>query len=115
LLFRLQSLWNLGTKNSSELTPPAYDWLVNALNEFCHSLGYQSQSHIATDGQSVSLGVEPDTPRQGRAGQSRAVAYCRQPASTVTLGIEPRWDPWPYICSVSILLFFPLLSLFLLW
>jgi hypothetical protein len=37
---------------------------------------------------------------------SRAVAYCRQPASTVTLGIEPRWDPWPYICSVSRLLFF---------
>jgi hypothetical protein len=24
-LFRLQSLWNLGTKNSSGLTPPAYD------------------------------------------------------------------------------------------
>jgi hypothetical protein len=38
--------------------------------------------------------------------QSRAVVYCRQPASTVTLGIEPRWDPWPYICSVSRLLFF---------
>jgi hypothetical protein len=32
-----------------------------------------------------------------RAEQSRAVAYCRQPASTVTLGIEPRWDPWPSI------------------
>jgi hypothetical protein len=31
LLFHLQSLWNLGTKNSSGLTPPAYDWLVNAL------------------------------------------------------------------------------------
>jgi hypothetical protein len=31
LLFRLQSLWNLGTKNSSGLTPPAYDWLVTAL------------------------------------------------------------------------------------
>jgi hypothetical protein len=30
-----------------------------------------------------------------RAMQSRAVAYCRQPASTVTLGIELRWDPWP--------------------
>jgi hypothetical protein len=28
LLFRLQLLWNLGTKNSSELIPPAYDWLV---------------------------------------------------------------------------------------
>jgi hypothetical protein len=27
------------------------------------------------------------------AEQSRAVAYCWQPASTVTLGIEPRWDP----------------------
>jgi hypothetical protein len=31
LLFRLQSLWNLGTKNSSGLTPPAYDWLVTVL------------------------------------------------------------------------------------
>jgi hypothetical protein len=41
-----------------------------------------------------------------RAEQSRAVTYCRQPASTVTRGIEPRWDPWPYICSVSRLLFF---------
>jgi hypothetical protein len=41
-----------------------------------------------------------------RAEQSKAVAYCWQPASTVTLGIEPRWDPWPYICSVSRLLFF---------
>jgi hypothetical protein len=30
LLFRLQSLWNLGTKNSSGLTPPAYDWLVTS-------------------------------------------------------------------------------------
>jgi hypothetical protein len=50
-----------------------------------------------------------------RAEQSRAVAYCRQPASTVTLGIEPRWVPWPYICSVSRLLFFLLLSLFLPW
>jgi hypothetical protein len=38
--------------------------------------------------------------------QSRAVAYWRQPAITVTPGIEPRWDPWPYICSVSRLLFF---------
>jgi hypothetical protein len=41
-----------------------------------------------------------------RAEQSRAVAYCRQQASTVTPGIEPWWDPWPYICSMSKLLFF---------
>jgi hypothetical protein len=53
---------------------------------------------------------------QSREEQLSAVAYCRQPASTVTSGIEPRWDPWPYtrICSMSRLLFFPLLSLFLL-
>jgi hypothetical protein len=41
-----------------------------------------------------------------RAEQSRAAAYCRQPASTFTSGIEPRWDPWPYICWVSRDLFF---------
>jgi hypothetical protein len=38
LLFRLQSLWSLGTKNSSGLSPPAYDWLLTAQNEYCHSL-----------------------------------------------------------------------------
>jgi hypothetical protein len=32
------------------------------------------------------------------AEQSRAEAYCRQSAGTVTPGIRPRWDPWPYIC-----------------
>jgi hypothetical protein len=48
---------------------------------------------------SESLGTRD---HQSRAEQSRAVAYCRQPATTVTLGIEPRWDPWPYICSMSL-------------
>jgi hypothetical protein len=43
--------------------------------------------------------------RQIRAAQSRSIAYYRQPASTVTPGIESRWDPWPYICSISRLLF----------
>jgi hypothetical protein len=47
------------------------------------------------------------------AERSRAVAYCRQPASTVTPDIEPLWDPWPYICSVSRLWVFFLLLLFL--
>jgi hypothetical protein len=32
LLFRLQSLWNLGNKNSSGLIPPAYNWLITAPN-----------------------------------------------------------------------------------
>jgi hypothetical protein len=37
--------------------------------------------------------------------QSRAVAYCRQPASTVTPGIEPRWDPWPLFSVKTFVLF----------
>jgi hypothetical protein len=45
--------------------------------------------------------------------EAEAEAYCRQPAGTLTPGIGPRWDPWPYICSVSIPLFFSL-SLILL-
>jgi hypothetical protein len=31
------------------------------------------------------------------AERSRPEAYCRQSAGTVTPGIGPRWDPWPYI------------------
>jgi hypothetical protein len=38
----------------------------------------------------------PCRAQSGRA-QSRAEAYCRQSAGTVTPGIGPRWDPWPYI------------------
>jgi hypothetical protein len=47
LLFCLQSLWDLGTKNSSGLTLPAYDWHITALNEFCPSfiLGISLYSH----------------------------------------------------------------------
>jgi hypothetical protein len=37
---------------------------------------------------------------------AEAEAYCRQPAATLTTGIGPRWDPWPYICSMSRPLFF---------
>jgi hypothetical protein len=33
--------------------------------------------------------------------EAEAKAYCRQAAGTFTLGIGPRWDPWPYICSMS--------------
>jgi hypothetical protein len=44
---------------------------------------------------------------ESAAEQSKAVAYCRQPASTVTPGIEPSWNPWSYISSMSRLLFFP--------
>jgi hypothetical protein len=29
-----------------------------------------------------------------------AEAYCRQAAGTLKPGIGPRWDPWPYICSM---------------
>jgi hypothetical protein len=38
--------------------------------------------------------------------EAEADAYFRQPACTLTRGIGPRWDPWPYICSVLRPLFF---------
>jgi hypothetical protein len=40
------------------------------------------------------------------AGRSEAEAYCRQPAGALTLGIGSRWDPWPYIFSMSRPFFF---------
>jgi hypothetical protein len=46
LLFRLQSLWNLGTKNFSGLTPPGHDWLVTALNWTCFCIHF-SYKHSA--------------------------------------------------------------------
>jgi hypothetical protein len=48
LLFCLQSLWNLATKSSSGLTPPAYDLLITAPEL---TLSNQSQGHIVTDSQ----------------------------------------------------------------
>jgi hypothetical protein len=39
--------------------------------------------------------------------EAEAEADYRQPASTLTPGIGPCWDPWPYICSMSRPLFFP--------
>jgi hypothetical protein len=61
-----------------------------------------------------SLDVSVAVTDASTAGQSRAEAYCRQPANMVTPGIGPRWDPWPYICSMSRPLCFSLPSLFLL-
>jgi hypothetical protein len=49
-----------------------------------------------------------------RAEQSRAVAYCRQPASMVTLGIEALGPMAIYLFSVKTFVFFLLLLLFLL-
>jgi hypothetical protein len=33
--------------------------------------------------------------------EAEAEAYCREPAGTLKPGIGSRWDPWPYICSMS--------------
>jgi hypothetical protein len=49
-----------------------------------------------------------------RETAAAAEAYCRQPAGTLNPGTGPRWDPWPYICSMSRPLFFFSLSLILL-
>jgi hypothetical protein len=65
-----------------------------------------THDHILLSEGSGSLQNHSLSVKTPLAEQSRAVAYCRQLASTVTLGIEPRWDPWPYICSVSRRFFF---------
>jgi hypothetical protein len=46
------------------------------------------------------------TAEQSRVEQGRTVTYCRNPSSTVTPGIEPRWDPWPCIFQCQDLWFF---------
>jgi hypothetical protein len=50
LLFRLQSLWNLGSKHSSGPTPPAYDWLVTA-----HSIHFSYKHSAQTPWKTPSL------------------------------------------------------------
>jgi hypothetical protein len=57
--------------------------------------------------------VTPPLPEEGVSFEPEAEAYCRQLAGTLTPGIGPSWDPWPYICSMSRPLFF-FLSLVLL-
>jgi hypothetical protein len=52
LLFRFRSVWNFGTKNSSGLTPPAYDRLVTALELTLSKSKSKSKSHC--DWRSVS-------------------------------------------------------------
>jgi hypothetical protein len=38
--------------------------------------------------------------------EAEAEAYCRQPTGMLNPGVVARWDPWPYIRSVSRPLFF---------
>jgi hypothetical protein len=78
----------------------------------------QSQSYVTTDCLSANLSWNkaPELSVEAEAepkAEAKAEAYCRQPAGTLTPGIGPRWDPWPYICSMSRPLFCFLL-LFLL-
>jgi hypothetical protein len=86
------------------------------------SSAHQSQTHIRHSRVRVPLDLWPyftvsdlrlpfSSPP---TTQAEAEAYCRQPAGTLTPGIGPRWDPWPYICSMSRHLSFFFLSLILL-
>jgi hypothetical protein len=70
LLFRLQSLWNLGAKNASGLTPPAYNWLVTALNEFCHSYLHSRGTDIANTYHVIA--IQPVYWRIGRTTENTA-------------------------------------------
>jgi hypothetical protein len=73
---------------------------------FLFVTSWDSQGHGGGIRPRLHTGLLSRPGRVFRAEQRRAVAYCWQPASTVTPGIEPRWDPWPYICSMSTHLLF---------
>jgi hypothetical protein len=117
LLFRLQSLWNLGTKHFSGLTPPAYDWLVTLL-ELNLSKSKSSQSHIATDGQSVSKSWCWSLPAQSFSGPSSlgllTIFYCLRYETSLFVasydsqghggGIRPRLHAGLTLSQHSILL-----------
>jgi hypothetical protein len=49
--------------------------------------------------------LELNYPEAEAEAEEEAEAYGWQPAGTVIPGIGPRWDPWPYIYSMSRLLF----------
>jgi hypothetical protein len=51
---------------------------------------------FGTELESARLELTPEAETEAEAED-----YCRQPAGTLTPGIWPRWDPWPYICSMS--------------
>jgi hypothetical protein len=60
---------------------------------------------LKEDNPDESLEAKAESEAEAEA-ETEAEAYYRQPAGTLTPGIGPRWDPWPYICSVSRRLFF---------
>jgi hypothetical protein len=64
---------------------------------------------VAISSQSSSTAVSTDSlnysSTEGEA-EAEAEAYCWQPAGTLTPGIGHRWDPWPYIYSMSRPFFF---------
>jgi hypothetical protein len=63
LLFRLKPVWNLGTKNSSGFTPPAYEVTHTALELIVSLPRLKSKSHC--DWRSVSQSVLVSSPQLG--------------------------------------------------
>jgi hypothetical protein len=77
LLFRLQSLWNLGNKNSSGLTPPAYDWLVNVPERILSLLLiWRRNGHGPTLNAYHIIAIQPDYWRVGRIYRKHSFLYC---------------------------------------
>jgi hypothetical protein len=68
-----------------------------------HILLPQIRDFFSSPHTTRSATVEVFDPASTRA---EAEAYHRQRAGTLTLGIAPRWDPRPCICSMSRPLFF---------
>jgi hypothetical protein len=48
LAVHLQSLWNLGSKYSSGLTPRSYEWLLTALNWTCFCIHFSYKNSAQT-------------------------------------------------------------------
>jgi hypothetical protein len=93
LLFRLQSLWSLGTKHFSGLTPPAYDWLVTALEleQSLHSLVCTLHCALVSHSHSYS---------QSKSSQSKSkskLCYDRRSVGQSFLVQAPIWGLRPDI------------------
>jgi hypothetical protein len=79
-----------------------------------YCLCFETSLFVASyDSQGHGAGIRPRLHTGHLSPPYAEEAYCRQPAGTLTPGIGPRWDPWPYICSMSRTLFcfvFPLVD-----
>jgi hypothetical protein len=73
-----------------------------------YCLSFETSLFVASyDSQGHGGGIRPEAEAEVEVEEeAEAEAYWRQPAGTLKPGIGPRWDPWPYNCTMSRPLFF---------